>query len=865
MKNEMSKMMKSYLALKEQYKDCIVFYRLGDFYEMFFDDAVLVSQLLDLTLTGRNCGLEERAPMCGVPYHAVDTYLAKLIGLGYKVAICEQLNTPEEAGKNLVDRDVVRVVTPGTVIEDNLLEDKKNNYIACIYGSDKTYALAWLDISTGDFFTYESKAGGFGGLEDMLTMLSPAEIICNEPIYSESKSYASLRLGKLPKFENYKESSFRYPVAYETLTDHFNVVSLDGFGLSDKKGSVCACGALMAYIYETQKRSLTHIANIRYVNNDAYLFMDANTRANLEILQCARDSKRKASLLWVLDDTRTNMGGRMLHRLLEQPLRNRDAIRGRLDAVDELIARTKESVQIDDQLKNIKDIERLTSKLSYDNMMSPRDLLAICQSLKAVPYIKEALSAYNSKVLTEINGNIFPLKEIADLLESTIKEDAPVTVKDGDFIKNGFSPELDECRSARTEGKKWLAKIEAQERELTGIKTLKVGFNKVFGYYIEVAKGSIDKVPQLRYVRKQTLSTGERYITEELKVIEDKLLGSAERAIAIEQSILKEIVSELVKCTAQFQSTARNIAYLDALLSFAKVSKRNNYVKPVISNDNTTTITDGRHPVVEMLMKKNEYVPNDTYLDCSQDRLMVITGPNMSGKSTYMRQVALITLMAHIGCFVPARKASIAIADRIFTRIGASDDVSYGQSTFMVEMIEVATILNNATANSLVILDEIGRGTSTLDGLSIAAAVAEDIAKRIRCKTLFSTHYHELTDLEGKIEGVKNYKVTAAENKNTVIFLHKVMRGGTNKSFGIEVAQLAGLPKAVTARAKVLAKQLEKSPLKLNDDDKNEVNLITISENNTFKDKLSCIDMDTLTPMQAFMTLNELVDEAKKA
>lgn len=862
MKNEMSQMMRSYLQLKENYKDCIVFYRLGDFYEMFFDDAVLVSRLLDLTLTGRNCGLEERAPMCGVPYHAVDSYLAKLIAMGYKVAVCEQLNTPEETGGKLVDRDVVRVITPGTVIEDTLLEEKKNNYLACIYSGKDECAIAWIDISTGEFAVCEKKGSSIESVEDMLVMLSPAEIICNAPAKAESDKFSEIRLGKLPAFSAYAEDKFRFSEAEKLLNSHFSTVTLDGFGLKDKNASVCACGALMAYIYETQKRCLTHINTVKYVNNNSYMFMDRHTRANLEILQCARDAKRKASLLWVLDKTRTSMGGRLLYRILEQPLRDRAKIQARLDAVEELIEHVKESAALDEILKDVKDIERLTSKLSYDNLISPKDLLALKQSLQAMPPIKKSLGVLSSPLLRTLEANIFPLEDMAQLLEMTIDEKCPATVKDGGFIKSGFSSELDEYRSANKQSATWLSDLEAREREATGIKNLKVGFNKVFGYFIEVNKSSADKVP-VRYIRKQTLVNNERYITEELKEIEDKILGSADKAVKLEQEILKEIIAELTGRTAQLQSTARNVAYLDVLLSFAKAAKENNYVKPVISRDLSTTIKEGRHPIVEQLMKKNEFVPNDAYLDCGQDRLMIITGPNMSGKSTYMRQIALITLMAHVGSFVPAKKAEIALADRIFTRIGASDDLSYGQSTFMVEMIEVAEILHNATMNSLVIMDEIGRGTSTLDGLSIAVAVAEDIAKRIRCKTMFSTHYHEMTALEGRVEGVKNYKVTAAENRNTVIFLHKVMRGGTNKSFGIEVSQLAGLPKAVTARAKALSKQLEKSPLKLEEENA-EPDLISITENNTLKDRLSAIDMDTITPMQAFATLNELVDSAKK-
>ncbi len=857
-----SLMMRSYLELKEKYKDCIVFYRLGDFYEMFFDDAVLASELLDLTLTGRNCGLEERAPMCGVPYHAADTYIAKLIGMGHKVAVCEQLNTPKDTGGKMVDRDVVRVITPGTVIEDSLLEEKKNNYIACCHGDNERYALAWLDISTGEFSVYEDKATKLDGMDDMLVNISPAEIICDEYVYGISCGFSSVKAGRMPKFSKYFEGEFTLSRASETLKKHFGVATLSAFELEGKNYAISACGALIAYVNETQKRSLSHINSISYRQNNNYLNMDSNTRTNLELLQNARDSKRKASLLWVLDSTRTNMGARNLRRWIEQPLRNKKRIQERLDSVEELISKTSERNTLLQLLKSVKDIERLASRLSYGTI-SPRDLLSIGESLKNIPALKNILDTMSAEYLRRINGNIFELSDICLLISDTIDEKAPVTVKDGGIIKEGFSSDLDSYRNAGRESTQWLTRLEAQERELTGIKNLKISYNKVFGYYIEVAKGSVGKVPSMRYIRKQTLTTGERYITEELKQIEDKVLGSTEKALELELKIFDDVKKEVSAFIPELQSTSRNIAALDTLLSFAVVALENGYCKPIISDDLSTSIIGGRHPVVEKLLKRNDFVPNDCSLDCSQERMMIITGPNMAGKSTYMRQIALITLMAHIGCYVPAKSARIAIADRIFTRIGASDDLSYGQSTFMVEMIEVATILQRATISSLVVLDEIGRGTSTFDGLSIAGAVVEDIAKRIKCKTLFSTHYHELTELEGRIEGVRNYKVTAAESKNSVIFLHKIMRGGTNKSFGIEVAGLAGIPKSVITRAKEISKQLENSPLSL-DDSSDADSLIAICDNNTFRDKLKAIDIDTLSPIQAFSILHELVDSAKR-
>lgn len=859
----LSPMMKHYFVIKEQYKDCLVFFRLGDFYEMFFDDAITASRELDLTLTGRDCGLEERAPMCGVPHHAVDNYIAKLIAKNYKVAICEQLTTPEES-KGMVERGVVRVITPGTVMEDNILDEKRNNYLSCLVGNEKEYSLAWIDISTGEFYVFEAGYKCVNDIEDMLIAVAPSEIIVNDYFKNREGDFNSIRLEKLPHFYKYTNYSFDYNQAKDSIHELFHCQNLDAFGLRDKKYAVSSCGALINYVKETQKRILTSINAIHYVYNDKYLFLDYNARRNLEILENSKDGGRKATLLDVLDNTKTSMGSRNLRKWLEQPIRDNVQINQRLDAVEELINSPKIRLALFDALSGIRDVERITSRIAYGNC-SPRDFGAIRASLSKISPIKNLLNNCKSTFISRLNENIFEMKETYDMLVSAIKdEDLPLNLKDGNFIKDGYDTLLDDFRLAKTNGKEWLANLETREKEVTGIKTLKVGYNRVFGYYIEITKSQIDKVP-FNYVRKQTLAGGERYITEELKEIEEKLEGAETNALKLEHKIFEEIKLELIKVIPYLQSTARNIAILDTILSFAITSIKYNYTKPVI-NDNIKCINikNGRHPVVETFLKNQEFVPNDSELDCEDNRTMIITGPNMSGKSTYMRQVALITFMAHLGCFVPADYAEISITDRIFTRIGASDDLAYGQSTFMVEMVEVATILANATNNSLLILDEIGRGTSTFDGLSIAKAVLEDITENIHCKTLFATHYHELTELEGHINGIKNYKILATEVNKGVIFLHKIQKGGTNKSFGIEVAQLAGFPKRVISRAKAVSSQLEKSPLTLlnNEQSLAEVASDNVKEN-VIVDKLKAIDIENLTPLKAFELLYNLVEEAK--
>ena len=860
----LSPMMKYYLSVKENYKDAILLFRLGDFYEMFFDDAKLASEILDLTLTGRDCGLEHRAPMCGVPYHAVDGYISKLISAGYKVAICEQLTSPEES-KGMLERDVIRVITPGTVIEDDILDDKKNNYLVSIATHKNKFALAWADVSTGEFNTLEKDLDDFSSIEDALATIVPAEIICNGETLALTQNVSQMRLSKLPKFQNHNEWSFELSNAEKALKEQFEVSSLDMFEIKDKKTCIMASGALCTYLKETQKRALSHISGLRYVRNERYMVLDSTARRNLEITQNARDGSSRATLLKVMDKTRTSMGARNLRRWLEQPLRDEKEINSRLDAVEELISSGKVRSNLDETLGLVKDLERLSTKLVYGNP-SPRDFIAIRQSLEVMPFIKSTLKTCKNPLLVSLEENMFELESEYNMLCDMLDDNPPALTKDGGFIRKGYSEELDGYRNANTDGKSWLAKLENDEKEATGIKNLKVGYNKVFGYYIEVSKGNVDKVP-FRYVRKQTLTTGERYITEELKEIEDKILGAVEKSVKLELALFEQIKLQMLKVIPMLQSTARAVAVTDTLLSFAKLSAAGNYCKPVINDTiEGISIKGGRHPVVEALMKSDEFVPNDTELDCYQNRTMIITGPNMAGKSTYMRQVALIVFMAHVGCFVPAKSAQISITDRIFTRIGASDDLAYGQSTFMVEMVEVATILQNATMRSLLILDEIGRGTSTFDGLSIAKAVLEDVTARIRCKTLFSTHFHELTELEGNLEGAVNYKIVAAERDKGIIFLHKIMRGGTNKSFGIEVAKLAGLPQKVIARARAVSKELE------NDAHKSRVaktesrvpDMVDMMEQNEIIEQLKELDVNNMSPIQALNVLGELVKKALK-
>ncbi len=874
MAKKLSPMMSFYLDLKENYKDAIVLFRLGDFYEMFFDDAIKASRILDITLTGRDCGLEKRAPMCGVPYHAVDSYIAKLIAAGEKVAICEQLSDPKTT-KGMVDRDVIRVITPGTVIEDNILDEKKNNYIASIYIDNNCAAIAWADVSTGEFNCFELSSNKVL-IEDMLVTINPAEIITNSVSFPIVSEIPSIRMGRLPKPYNYIDSAYNYGNAYKKLLDSFKTQSLQIFECEGNKPIVSVAGSLMEYISDTQKRALCHINGLKLIKNNNFMFLDTATRRNLEITQNSRDSKRYGSLLWVIDKTKTSMGARMLRNWMDQPLINSKKINARLDGVESLINNNPLRTELVESLKQIKDIERIVSKVAYKSV-NPKELRTLGESLAILPQIKAALKTENSTILTKIYNNIDEMRDVSELLLKAIKSDCKTLLREGDFIADGFNVDLDNLRNARANGREILAKIEAEEKASTGIKNLKVGYNKVFGYYIEVTNSSKEKVPY-RYVRKQTLANAERYITEELKQVEDMVLGADEKALALELKIFDEIIAVIKENTSALKISANAVAQLDTLISFAEVSLENNYCKPIISTDlDSISIIKGRHPVVEKIIGLNQFVPNDFIIDKKENRTMIITGPNMAGKSTYMRSVAIITLLAHIGCFVPAESAEIEVTDRIFTRIGASDDLVFGQSTFMMEMTEVATILKNATDKSLLILDEIGRGTSTCDGLSIAWAVIEYVTNNFKTKTLFSTHYHELTELEGMLDGVKNYKIMVREIDGQVIFTHKITRGGANKSFGIEVARLAGIPQTVLDRATTISKKLEQNEIlkdtnsilldSKNIFEKDDIKQLSFFENSISDeiiDILKSIDTDNITPMQALRELSDLKEKVRK-
>ncbi len=863
-KNKLSPMMQRYLVIKEEYPDCLLFFRLGDFYEMFFEDAVTASRVLDLTLTGRNCGLEERAPMCGVPYHAVDTYIRKLIDAGYRVAICEQLNDPSTT-KGMLDRDVVRVVTPGTVMEEEILDEKSSNYLASVYTDRNGFGLAWADISTGEFNLFEGEGENFESkIGDLLSTIQPSEIVSNEDFttrYNRINYFLSTE--KRPKC--YHDFAYAYNSAYKKLCNALGVNTLASFECDDKERAVAAGGGLYEYLEQTQKRALAQMDTLTFIRDKSFMVLDGATRRNLELTSRARDGKRQGSLLYVLDRTKTAMGARMIRRFIEQPLQDLDKINLRLDAVESMVNSRQSRERLSALLADAKDLERLSARLAYGNA-TPKDLISVADTLTVLPGIKEELKNLDSTLIKNINKSLYPLKEVCAVLDSALDREKVVSYKNGGYIKKGYDQTLDGLRNINATAKEWIANLEAREKEETGIKTLKIGFNKVFGYYIEVSKSFVDKVPY-RYERKQTLVGGERYITAELKQIEDKVLSAESGATQLEERIFSELKQMLLSVLSELQSTARALASLDALLSFAVVSAVGKYVKPTINKKvNRIKIIGGRHPVVENLIDRGAYVPNDTLLDCDENRTMVITGPNMAGKSTYMRQVALITLMAHIGCFVPASEAEISLTDRIFTRIGASDDLSGGQSTFMVEMIEVATILNYATSSSLLVLDEIGRGTSTFDGLSIAWAVLEYITKNVKAKTLFATHFHELTELED-LDGVKNYRVLVSEKDDTIIFLHKIARGGASRSFGIEVASLAGVIKPVVEHAKRIMASLEEES---KNRDTNEVLLSSAKSTKTaqvslfdvqkseIEEEIRALNVDQLTPLQALTILSDM-------
>ena len=853
----LSQMMQHYLSVKDKYKDCIIFYRLGDFYEMFFDDAKRASELLDLTLTGRDCGLKERAPMCGIPFHAADAYIAKLVSLGEKVAICEQLETPS-ADKKIVERGVVRVVTAGTIIDDEHLNERESNFICCVYKENAKIALCWADITTGELTATEldgedslKKAVG------QMQKLSVKEVICNDEMLLSSQNIAEIERGLLPHFSNYPSMAFNYSTAERTVLEQFNCKTLSAYPISGKNGSVCAVGALLQYLRETQMHALKNIDSVKYVASESFMQLDGAAIRNLELVKTLGENKKYGSLLWLMDKTKTAMGARLLNNSILYPYASKEAINDRLDGVEELFNSTVIRLGIADLLKEVKDIERLTGKVSNNNIL-PRDCIKLSQSLTAIPNIKFQLSGFKSKILQDIAVNLLDLSPVSDLIDRAISLDAPTQLKDGGYIKEGFNEKLDELRAIKRDVNKLLFEVEARERDATGIRTLKIGFNRVFGYYIEVSKSFKDKVP-LSYQRRQTLANAERYTTDELKELENKIFGSEDAALKIEAQIYDYIKSVLSENINNFKMIAGAIAQLDLIVSFAEIAKTNRYVRPeIVDSNQPMIIKDGRHPVVEVISKER-FISNDLLLDGAENRTMILTGPNMAGKSTYMRQTAIIAIMAHLGCFVPAKSAQIPLIDRVFTRVGASDNLISDQSTFMVEMIEVASILQNATPNSLLILDEVGRGTSTYDGLSIAWAVIEYLTQHVMAKTLFATHYHELTELEYKMEGVKNYKISVKEVNGGVVFLRKIMRGGVNRSFGIEVASLAGVPSVVTDRAKQILKQIESGDKQFENHFEDEEEPIH-SEVETI---LREIDVNSISPMQAFLILGDLVEKVK--
>lgn len=858
-------MMKHYLDLKSVYPDTIIFYRLGDFYEFFFEDAHICSRELGLTLTGKSCGLEEKAPMCGVPQKSADTYIAKLIEKGYKVGICEQLTEPTK-GVKIVERDIVRIITPGTVIDTEMLDSTQNNYLASIYFDNNTVGISAIDISTGEFFVTEYADDIINNLNNYLVMLSPKEIISNSKMTKISHDLIAVSSSILPSFTTVDDSYFNFEKAQNLLLNQLNAKSLKDYNCATKMFAVMSAGALLQYIFETQKRDLSHINNLYYLQTNTLMNLDASTRRNLELLESSKDRKKKGSLYWLLDKTKTNMGSRMLRSFIEKPLFDDKIINYRLEGVNEFVKNIIARDFLREILYTIYDIERLAGKISYGNI-TPKDCLSLHSSLVQLPQIRAELSNFKSAIITDAIADISDFSYISDLLNRAIRPDCTNNLKEGGFIKAGYNKEIDEYENISKVGKTWLAELEATERELTGIKNLKIGYNRVFGYYIEVLHSQVDLVP-FRYQRKQTISNSERYVTDELKKIEDKILNAEDRKIQLEFELFEVVRKELLNYIKEFQKTSKSIALLDVIISFAVVAVEKNYCMPKISkNNNTTSIENGRHPIVESLNREENFVPNDTLLDDKESRTMIITGPNMAGKSTYMRQVALITFMAHLGSFVPASSAKIALTDKIFTRIGASDDLAYGQSTFMVEMLEVGYILNNATNKSLIILDEVGRGTSTFDGLSIAWSVMEYLSNKLLAKTLFATHFHELTELEGTLDGVKNYKISVKEYNNSVIFLRKIVRGGASKSFGIEVASLANLPKEIINRAKEILHNLEQNELNihsLNAKYKGEEVSISTKYNNEVFAILKDVNVDNLTPLNAFDILVDLKNKIEK-
>ncbi len=877
---ELTPMMQQYMETKKEYPDCILFYRLGDFYEMFFEDALTASRELEITLTGKNCGLEERAPMCGVPFHAVDGYLNRLVSKGYKVAICEQMEDPATA-KGLVKREVVRIVTPGTNLDTQAIDETKNQYIMCVVYIADRFGLSVADITTGDYFM--SEFGDSGRLFDEIFKYMPSELICNEAFYMSGMDLDILKEKLGITIYALDAWYFDDAVCQNALKDQFHVSSLDGLGLKDYDCGIIASGALLRYLLETQKRDLSHITKLSVYSSGKYMLLDSSTRRNLELCETLREKQKRGSLLWVLDKTKTAMGARTLRKFIEQPLIVKTEIEQRLDAVAELKEQAISREEIREYLSSVYDLERLLCKITYQSA-NPRDMIAFQSSLSMLPHIKCILQDMKSPLLRELYEQLDPLEELHSCIASAICEDPPIAMKEGGIIRDGYSEEVDRLRHAKSDGKEWLAKLEEEEREKTGIKNLRIRYNKVFGYYLEVTNSFKNLVPDY-YTRKQTLANAERYIIPKLKELEDTILGAEDKLYALEYQIFCQIRDRVAAEILRIQTTAKTIAQIDALASLALVAERNHYVRPKINEKGIIDIKDGRHPVVEKMIPSDMFVANDTYLNDKKNRISIITGPNMAGKSTYMRQTALIVLMAQTGSFVPASSADIGLVDRIFTRVGASDDLASGQSTFMVEMTEVANILRNATSKSLLILDEIGRGTSTFDGLSIAWAVIEHISnsRLLGAKTLFATHYHELTELEGKINNVNNYCIAVKEKGDDIIFLRKIVRGGADKSYGIQVARLAGVPEIVTNRAKEIVEELVQADIttrikniavqgherpKVKTRHYDEVDLAQMSLFDTVKDddviqEIQQLDLANLTPIDALNTLYQLQNKLK--
>ncbi|MBP1744601.1 MAG: mismatch repair protein MutS [Firmicutes bacterium] len=847
--------MQQYLEVKDGCKDCILFFRLGDFYEMFFEDARTASRELELVLTGRDCGLEKRADMCGIPFHAADSYISRLINKGYKVAICEQLEDPSQA-KGIVKRGIIKVITPGTFTDSSFLEENRNNFLVSVFREGDVFSLCSADISTGEFNCTE---GAYEPtvLLDEISKFSPRELLVQDSI--DSKLMGLIR-------ERFDLSITELPPDYfeadrGLLESQFK--DADSISLS-KPVISCSC-SMLKYIMDTQKVSLPHIDDLNLYSIIEYLSIDVNSRRNLELTETLRDKTRKGSLLWVLDRTSTSMGARRLRSWIEQPLVNRKKIEGRLNSIGENIESLSLHYDLIENLKEIYDIERIVGRISSKSV-NAKELISLKKSIEKIPAIKGSLSNFKSSLYVSMNSEIDALDDVHKILEDSIMDNPGLSAKEGNIIKEGFSQEVDDLRSAKTRGKEWISALEASERETTGIKSLKIGFNKVFGYYIEITKSNFGQIPEGRYIRKQTLANAERYITPELKEMEDKILGAEEKLLNLEYELFAEVRDEIEKHIYRMKHTAKIISEIDCLCSLAAAALENGYVKPVLNDAGTIDIREGRHPVVEKVIPTGGFVSNDTYLDSRDQQLMLITGPNMAGKSTYMRQVALISIMAQIGSFVPAKSAQLSVCDRVFTRIGASDDLAAGKSTFMVEMWEVSNILHNATPKSLVLLDEVGRGTSTYDGLSIAWAVIEHICtdRKIKCKTLFATHYHELTKLEGTIDGVVNYRVAVREIQNEIIFLHKIVRGGTDQSYGIEVAKLAGLPMAVINRAKEILVNIEAEhiPVVKSPEPLMQLGFADLEKDKLIKE-LASIDVMNMTPMESMNKLNEFVMNAK--